>query len=68
VTVGGLTLRPGDLLHGDEHGVTSIPPAIAARLPDACAAVEAAERPLIEYARSSDVDRRELERRYGRVD
>ena len=37
VTVGGLTVHPGDLLHGDEHGVTSIPlgnrPRSTGRLP-----------------------------------
>src|SRR5262245_6781097 len=49
VTVGGLTVHPGDLLHGDEHGVTSIPLKIAAALPAACGAVEAAERPVIDY-------------------
>ena len=25
VRIGGLTVRPGDLLHGDKHGVTNIP-------------------------------------------
>ena len=33
VQVGGLTIRPGDLLHGDCHGVLSIPKAIAADIP-----------------------------------
>lgn len=34
VTVGGLTVRTGDLLHGDKHGVTSIPFEIADRIPE----------------------------------
>ena len=32
VTVGGLAVRPGDLLHGDQHGVLSIPSEIAGAL------------------------------------
>lgn len=37
VTVAGLEVRPGDLLHGDKHGVTSIPPEIAAEIDTAVA-------------------------------
>lgn len=47
VTVGGLTVRPGDLLHGDEHGVTSVPIEIARELPAAARAIEERERALI---------------------
>ena len=32
LTVGGLPVRPGDLLHGDQHGVLSIPFGIAGAL------------------------------------
>src|SRR3990172_8797056 len=35
VTIGGLTVRRGDLLHGDQHGVLSVPIEIAAELPAA---------------------------------
>lgn len=34
VEIGGLTISPGDLLHGDRHGVHSIPLSIAAEIPD----------------------------------
>ncbi len=34
VEVGGLTVRPGDLIHGDRHGILTIPPEIAAQLPE----------------------------------
>jgi 4-hydroxy-4-methyl-2-oxoglutarate aldolase len=68
VTVGGLTVRPGDLLHGDEHGVTSIAPEIARALPNAARELEQRERWLIDYARSNRFSREELEKRYGRVD
>ena len=52
VTVGGLSVRPGDLLHGDQHGVLSIPFKIAGELADATRAVEADERELIDFCRS----------------
>lgn len=68
VTIGGLTVRPGDLLHGDTHGVTSVPIEIAERLPGACRAVEAAERDLIDYARSGKATLEGLARLYGKVD
>jgi regulator of RNase E activity RraA len=47
VKVGGLWVKPGDLLHGDQHGVVVIPPAIAARIPEAAARIEARERTMI---------------------
>jgi regulator of RNase E activity RraA len=68
VTVGGLIVQPGDLLHGDEHGVTSVPLEIAAQLPDACRAIEAAERRLIDYARSGHATVEGLREMYGEVD
>tara|TARA_R110002111_G_scaffold262866_1_gene342055 strand:- start:10943 stop:11674 length:732 start_codon:yes stop_codon:yes gene_type:complete len=36
VQVGGLTINPGDLLHGDCNGVVTIPIEIAAEVPYAC--------------------------------
>ncbi|HEV8310713.1 MAG TPA: RraA family protein [Methylomirabilota bacterium] len=47
VKVGGLVVRPGDLLHGDQHGVVVIPPEIAARIPEAATRIEARERTMI---------------------
>jgi regulator of RNase E activity RraA len=54
VTVGGLAIQPGDLLHGDQHGVTSIPLEIAREIPKAAEAVEARERRIIDFARSPE--------------
>ena len=54
VSVGGLTVNPGDLLHGDEHGVTSIPLEIAREVPKAAEEVEARERVIIDFARSPE--------------
>jgi regulator of RNase E activity RraA len=68
VTVGGLTVWPGDLLHGDEHGVTSVPHEIARNLPAACHDIEAAERVLIDYAGSAESTVEGLREMYGTVD
>jgi regulator of RNase E activity RraA len=47
VKVGGLWVRPGELLHGDQHGVVVVPPEIAAQIPEAAAKIEARERKMI---------------------
>jgi len=51
VAVGGLTIHPGDLLHGDLHGVQSIPIASAHLIPPAAARLRAHERALIAMCR-----------------
>jgi 4-hydroxy-4-methyl-2-oxoglutarate aldolase len=54
VKVGGLEVRPGDLLHGDRHGLLSIPKEIAAEIPAAAAKLQAGERRVIEFCRSPE--------------
>jgi regulator of RNase E activity RraA len=56
VTIGGVVIRSGDLLHADRHGVCIVPHEIAATLPEACAEVERRERPLLESCRREDFD------------
>ncbi len=51
VEVGGTTVYPGDLLHGDCNGVTTIPLDIASEIPDACAEFMNAESHVIDYAK-----------------
>ena len=53
VTVGGMEVRPGDLLHGDRHGVLTIPLEIAAGIPAVAAEMKEAERSVIDFCRSS---------------
>ncbi len=48
VVVGGLAVRPGDLLHGDRHGLLSVPLSIAERIPEAAARIREQERKLID--------------------
>ena len=52
VKVGGLWVKPGDLIHCDQHGGVTIPAEIADRIPDAVANVEGDERTIIGYCQS----------------
>ncbi len=52
VTVHGMTVRPGDLIHADRHGAVVVPADVAADVPAAAAKIAAAERVLIDAARS----------------
>ena len=52
VRVGGLTVKPGDLLHGDKHGVTNIPLDLATRIPEGVKVMDTMERQIINYAKS----------------
>ena len=54
VKVGGVVVKPGDIIHGDQHGVSNIPGEIAAQIPEAVAKVEARERPIIDACRAPD--------------
>lgn len=54
VTIGGLTVHPGDLLHGDQHGVVIIPHEIAAEVAGRAREVEENERKTIDFFRSPD--------------
>lgn len=55
VRVGGLTVYPGDLLHGDANGVTSIPHEIASEAAHACAEFVKSEEVVLNYARGGNV-------------
>lgn len=55
VEIGGLKIQSGDLLHGDLHGVQSIPLDIADRLPAAAAKIAAQEKLVIGICQSGDV-------------
>ena len=54
VEIGGLTIESGTLLHGDLHGVQSVPQSVAAQIPDVAARLAAHERDLIALCRSRD--------------
>ncbi|MDA0746496.1 MAG: RraA family protein [bacterium] len=52
VSVGGITIYPGDLLHGDCNGVTTIPHDIASEVAQASAELVAAEDVVLNHLRS----------------
>lgn len=52
VRVGGLEIRPDDLLHGDRNGVTTIPREIAAEVADTADEYVAAERIVLDALRA----------------
>ena len=54
VVIGGLTIRPGDLLHGDRHGIVNVPPAIAPQIPAVAARQRESERRLLALCQSPD--------------
>jgi 4-hydroxy-4-methyl-2-oxoglutarate aldolase len=64
VKLGGLWVRPGDLVHADQHGVVTIPPDVAERIPEAVAKVEADERKIIDVCKSKDFSAQKLKDLY----
>lgn len=60
VEIGGLKINPGDLLHGDQHGVVLIPISIASEIPSRAKQVLNAEAGLIAYCRSENFSLDEL--------
>jgi regulator of RNase E activity RraA len=56
VSVGGMLVRPGDLLHADANGVCSIPESIAAEVAHAAQEFVDAEAIVLEFSRGSSRD------------
>jgi 4-hydroxy-4-methyl-2-oxoglutarate aldolase len=52
IRVGGITIQPGDLLHADCNGVTTIPLEIASEVGEAAAEYVAAETIVLDYLKS----------------
>lgn len=56
VHVGGVTVHPGDLLHGDRNGVTTIPNEIASAVAQACPEYMAAEAVVMDYLKAGKIE------------
>jgi regulator of RNase E activity RraA len=54
VTLSGVTLRPGDVIHADANGVVTVPAAALDRLAAACLAIREKEQALKDYAGSPE--------------
>jgi regulator of RNase E activity RraA len=61
VTVAGMTVLPGDLIHADRHGALVIPLGVAAELPQAAERVMKGERVMIEASKQPDFGIAKLE-------
>ncbi len=55
VTVGGIPIYPGELLHGDLNGVTTIPNEIASEIADACKDLMKAEDIVLDYLKTGNL-------------
>jgi len=60
VTVGGLTVHTGDLLHGDKQGVNSIPFEIADQIPGMVKTIADYEEKTISVCQSPDFSMEKL--------
>jgi 4-hydroxy-4-methyl-2-oxoglutarate aldolase len=60
VVIGGLKIKPGDLLHGDLHGVQSIPLDLASKIPRAAAEIISKEQEIITICQSKDISLEKL--------
>ena len=67
VQVGGMTIRPGDLLHADQHGVVLIPAEIAHDVARATAEVERKERIVIAACQAPDFSIEALDAAYKQM-
>ncbi len=56
VTVHGLTITPGDLIHADRHGALVIPPEVVPHLGAAIGKLQATERLVLDPARAPGFD------------
>jgi 4-hydroxy-4-methyl-2-oxoglutarate aldolase len=67
VEIGGLKIKPGDLLHGDMHGVQSIPLEIAAQIPDVALEIANEEEMLVSLCESGDFSLEKLQAAVART-
>lgn len=67
VKVGGLWVKPGDLIHADHHGVVTVPPELAPRIPEGVAKVDADERKIIACCQAPDFTVDKLKELYKQV-
>lgn len=54
VEIGGLTIEPGDLLHGDQHGILKVPFEIASNIPAIARDIQEKEERVIAMCRTAD--------------
>ncbi len=60
VEVGGLIIHPGDLIHGDMHGIVLVPRDVVADLPDASVKIQKMRERVAELCKSADFSQERL--------
>jgi len=60
VEVGGLTIQPGDLLHGDRHGIINVPQDLATKLPAVASKILEKKQQVIELSKKPEATFEEL--------
>lgn len=56
VVVGGICVYPGDLLHGDLNGISTIPAEIASEVAQVCRELMAAEQIILDYLKTPSIN------------
>ncbi|PYO01527.1 MAG: hypothetical protein DMD91_07380 [Candidatus Rokuibacteriota bacterium] len=67
VKLGGLWVKPGDLIHCDQHGAVTIPADLVPKVADAVRRVEADERKIIEVCQSREFSADKLKDLYKQI-
>jgi len=62
VEVGNLTIRPGDLIHGDRHGALTVPQELAPKLPAVASVIREKKQQLIDLSRKPGITHEEFSR------
>jgi len=62
VEVGGLTIQPGDLLHGDRHGIINVPQNMATELPAVASRIMEKKQLVIDLSKKPGATVEELSR------
>ena len=62
VSVGGLVVKPGDLVHADSHGVLIVPDSIAVQIPDGADRISRMEQRIIQLCQGPEFSLENLKR------
>ena len=68
VTIGGLTVNSGDIMHGDKHGVMVVPAEAASEITSAAARVAERERRIMDCCAEPDFSLERLKAIYESKD
>jgi len=68
VTVLGMRVKPGDLVHGDRHGAVTVPPEMISELGHAIDLVQRRERPVIDAAHRPGFNVEALKRAWSEME